>query len=167
MLNIAIIREKQIKTTMRYHQSKWPSSKSLQIINAGEGIEKRESSYTVGGIVNWYSHYGEQNGDSFKKTKNRASIWTNNTTHRHTYPEKNMVLKDICTLMFIATLVTIVKRWKQPKYTSTEEWIRKMWYIYIMEYSMCVCMLSHYVQLFVTSYMYMCIYMCVCVCVCV
>ena len=36
--------------------------------------------------------------------------------------------------MFIATLVTIVKTWKQPKYTSTEEWIRMMWYIYIMEY---------------------------------
>ena len=33
---------------------------SLQIINAGEGVEKREHSYTVGGNVNWYSHYGEQ-----------------------------------------------------------------------------------------------------------
>ena len=32
--------------------------------NAGEGIEKREPSYTVGGNANWYSHYGEQCGDS-------------------------------------------------------------------------------------------------------
>ena len=61
---LLIIREKHIKTTMRYHQSKWPSSKSLQIINVEEGIEKREPSYTVGGNVNWYSHYREQNGDS-------------------------------------------------------------------------------------------------------
>ena len=35
-------------------------------INAGEGVEKREPSYTVGGNANWYSHYGEQCGDSFK-----------------------------------------------------------------------------------------------------
>ena len=34
------------------HQSKWPSSKRLETINAGEGIEKRESSCTVGGNVN-------------------------------------------------------------------------------------------------------------------
>ena len=48
------------------HQSEWPSSKSLQTINAGEGVEKREPSYTVGGNANKYSHYGEQCGDSFK-----------------------------------------------------------------------------------------------------
>ena len=49
-----IIREKQIKTTMRYLLTlvKWPSSESLQIINAGEGVEKREHSCTVGGDVN-------------------------------------------------------------------------------------------------------------------
>ena len=34
--------------------------------NAGEGVEKREPSYTVGGNANWYSHYGEQCRDSFK-----------------------------------------------------------------------------------------------------
>ena len=33
------------------------------------GVEKRESSYTVGGNVNWYSHFGEQNGGLFKKKK--------------------------------------------------------------------------------------------------
>ena len=45
-----IIREMQIKTTMRYHftQSEW----QLQAIIAGEGVEKRESSYTVGGNAN-------------------------------------------------------------------------------------------------------------------
>ena len=48
--------------------------------------------------------------------------------------EKNMVQKDICTPMFIATLFTIAKTWKQPKCASIEEWIKKMWYIYTMEY---------------------------------
>ena len=47
-------------------QSEWPSSKSLQIINAGEGVEKRKSSCTIGGNVNWYSHYWRQYGNSFK-----------------------------------------------------------------------------------------------------
>ena len=36
--------------------------------------------------------------------------------------------------MFIAALFTIARSWKQPKCPSTEKWIKKMWYIYTMEY---------------------------------
>ena len=36
--------------------------------------------------------------------------------------------------MFIAALFTIAKAWKQPKCPSTDEWIKKMWYIYTMEH---------------------------------
>jgi hypothetical protein len=36
--------------------------------------------------------------------------------------------------MFIVTLFKIARTWKQPKYSSTEEWTKKMWYIYTMEY---------------------------------
>ena len=36
--------------------------------------------------------------------------------------------------MFITTLFTTARTWKQPKYPWTDEWIKKMWYIYIMEY---------------------------------
>ena len=36
--------------------------------------------------------------------------------------------------MFVAALFTIARIWKQPKCPSTEEWIKKMWYIYTMEY---------------------------------
>ena len=50
------------------------------------------------------------------------------------YPEKTIIQKDMCTPMFIAALFTIARSWKQPKCPSTEEWIKKMWYIYIMEY---------------------------------
>ena len=46
-----------------------PIIKSLQIINVGEDVEKKESSYTVGGNVNWCSHYGKQYGDFSKKLK--------------------------------------------------------------------------------------------------
>ena len=36
--------------------------------------------------------------------------------------------------MFIAALFTIARTWKQPKCPSADEWVKKMWYIYIMEY---------------------------------
>ena len=42
--------------------------------------------------------------------------------------------KDMCSSMFIAELFVIARTWKQLKYPWTEEWIRKMWYIYTMEY---------------------------------
>ena len=45
-----------------------------------------------------------------------------------------MTGKDTCTLMFIVALYTIAKIWKQPKGPSAEEWTKKMWYIYTMEY---------------------------------
>ena len=50
------------------------------------------------------------------------------------YPEKTKTQKDTCNPMFIAALYTIATTWKQPKCPMTEEWIKKMWYIYTMEY---------------------------------
>ena len=41
-----------------------------------------------------------------------------------------MIQKDTCTPMFIAVLFT----WKQPKCPLTEEWIKKMWYVYTVKY---------------------------------
>ena len=50
------------------------------------------------------------------------------------YPEKTIIQKDTCTPMFTTALFTIARTWKQPKWPSTDEWIKKMWYIYTMEY---------------------------------
>ena len=49
-----IIREMQVKITMKYHfmPVRWLLSKHLQIVKAGEGVDKREPSYTVGGNAN-------------------------------------------------------------------------------------------------------------------
>ena len=50
------------------------------------------------------------------------------------YPEKTIIQKMSCTKMFIAVLFTIARTWKQPKCLSTDEWIKKTWHIYTMEY---------------------------------
>ena len=42
--------------------------------------------------------------------------------------------RDTCTPMFIAALFIIARTWKQPRCPSADKWIRKLWYIYIMEY---------------------------------
>ena len=42
--------------------------------------------------------------------------------------------KDACSTMFIAALFIIARSWKEPRFSSTEEWIQKMWYIFKMEY---------------------------------
>jgi hypothetical protein len=42
--------------------------------------------------------------------------------------------RGTCTPMFIAALFTIAKLWKQPRCPSTDEWIKKMWYLYTMEF---------------------------------
>ena len=52
-------------------------------------------------------------------------------------PKKTIIQKDTCIPVFIAALFTIARTWKQSIYPSTDEWIKKLWYIYTMEhYSM-------------------------------
>ena len=49
------------------------------------------------------------------------------------YPEKT-ILKDTCTPVFTVVLFTIARPWKQPRCPSSNEWIKKLWYIHTMEY---------------------------------
>ena len=123
----------QIKTTMRYHLT--PVRMTIikkSTMNAGEGVEKKEPSCTVGGNVNWCSLYGRWYGDSLK-TRNKTTIWPSHPTIRHitwwnpnwkrpTYPNIHLAL------------FTIARTWKLPRCPSTDEWIKKLWYIYTMEY---------------------------------
>ena len=52
------------------------------------------------------------------------------------YPKnpETSIQKNLCTPMFIAAQFTIAKCWKQPRYPSVNEWIKKLWYIYTMEF---------------------------------
>ena len=67
------------------------------------------------------------------------------------YPDKTLIRKDACTPMFTAALFTIAKTWKQPKCPSTDEWIKKIWYIYTTEY--CSPIKRNEIELFVVRWM--------------
>ena len=49
-------------------------------------------------------------------------------------PEETKIEKYTCIPLFIAALFTIARTWKQPRCLSADEWIKKCWYIYTMEY---------------------------------
>ena len=50
------------------------------------------------------------------------------------YPEETKIEKGTCNPLFTAALFTIARTWKQPRCPSTDKWIKKLWYIYTMEY---------------------------------
>ena len=50
------------------------------------------------------------------------------------HTEKTRSERDMCTPVFLAALFTIARTWKQPRCLLADEWIRKLWYIYTMEY---------------------------------
>ena len=50
------------------------------------------------------------------------------------YPEKTIIQKESCTTRFIVVLFTIARTWKQRKCPLTDEWIKKLWHLYTMEY---------------------------------
>ena len=77
-----------------------------------------------------------ENGMEFShKTKSGIAFWPSNST-LGLYPKspETPVQKNLCTPMFIAAQFTIAKCWKKPKCPSVNEWIKKLWYIYTMEY---------------------------------
>ena len=92
------------------HISQWLSSKSLQTMSTGEGVEKRGPSYTFSGNVNWYSLYREI--VSLKKLGIKLP-YDPTVPLLGIYPEKTMIEKDRCTPVFTAALPTIARTWKQ------------------------------------------------------
>ena len=50
------------------------------------------------------------------------------------HTEETRIERDMCTPVFIIALFLISRTWKQPRCPLVDEWIRKLWYVYIMEY---------------------------------
>ena len=77
-------------------------------------MEKKEPSYTVGGNVNWYSHYAEQYGSSLKKKKLKIELpYDPAIPLLGIYPEETVIQKDTFIPIFAAALFTIAETWKQ------------------------------------------------------
>ena len=116
------------------HQSEWPSSKSLQTTNAGKGMEKREPFYTVdGNVATVMQPLWKTTWRVLRKLKIELS-YDPAIPLLGTDPDKILIEKHTCSPMFITALFTIAKTWKQPKRPLTDEWIKKMWHVYTMEY---------------------------------
>ena len=96
-------------------------------------MEKREPSYTVGGNANQYSHYVQQCGDSLKTLEIELS-YDPAIPLLGIHTEETRTERDTCTPMFTAALFIIARTWKQPRCLLADEWIRKLGYIYTMEY---------------------------------
>ena len=131
---LLITREMQIKTTMRYHLTsvRMAIIKSLQTINAGEGVEKREHLHCW-----WECKLIQPLWKMVWRFLKKLGIkppYDPAIPLLGIYPEETKTEKDTCIPLFIAALFTITRTWKQPTCQSTAEWIKKLWYIYTMEY---------------------------------
>ena len=71
----------------------------------------------------------ENSMESPQKTKNGTTFWPSDSTAGNKPKEKNL-----CIYMFVAVPFIIAQIWKQPKCPLVDEWIKKRWYIYTMEY---------------------------------
>ena len=114
-------------------QSEWLLSKSLQAINAGEGVEKKGTL-----LYCWWECKLVQ--------PLRRTVWIFLKKLEIELPydpaipllgihtEETRIERDTCTPMFITALLIIARTWKQPRCPSADEWIRKQWYMYTTEY---------------------------------
>ena len=113
------------------HQSEWPSSKSLQTINARERVWWKGNPFTL--LV------GMQTGTATMENSVEIQLgielpYDPAILLLGIHPKETRIERHTCTPMFIAALFTIARTWKQPGYPSADEWIRKLRYICTMEY---------------------------------
>ena len=98
---------------------------------------KRNPHATAGRNISWCSHHEtkENNIEIPQKIKNRTSMWANHFTSRYlSKGNENTNLKKRLLPHVHWIIIILAKTQKQPKWPQMNEWIKKMWYIYAMEY---------------------------------
>ena len=119
------------ETTIKYYLTPVKMTiikKSIPIIKAGKGMEKRESFFIVCRNINWCSHNGEQYG---VKGKNRVAVFSGDPTLGHIYGENYSSNRHMHPSVHCGH---IYKIWKQPECPWTDEWMKKMCYIHTIGY---------------------------------
>ena len=121
-----IIRERQTKTTMRYHKK---STNNKCWRGCGEKGTLLHCWWECKLIQSlWRTAWR-----FLKKLKIELTVDLA-IPQLGIYLEKTIIKKESCTTMFISALFTVARTWKQPKCPLSDEWIKKMWHIYTMEY---------------------------------
>ena len=124
---------------MRYYLSEWPSSESPQSML--ERAWRKENPFALLVGMQTDTDTTQNSMIPFKNSFKKLGIelpYDPTIPLLGIYPEKTIIEKDMCTPVFIAVLFTIARTWKQPRCPLTEDWIKRLWYIYTMEYYLAI-----------------------------